>query len=384
VAYRSIVRQVLALVGLGPSPDAKDLEIAVLRHQLAVLRRQVARPRYTPTDRMLLATLAKLLPRARWPIFLVTPSTLLRWHRELVRRRWTYPANGRDRRRLDPRVVDLVLRLARENPRWGYLRIDGGCRKLGVRVSATSVRMILRRHGLGPAPRRADRLGHSSCARRARRTHPRIPPRGLTDATPTTLDRAPHSRWLCVPPPADTDTQPSQASDTGVLTPPTPLARCRSSPPPPSPSPDPQNCTLQRTANGITTISTLNEAPVTGDAVLLERLVANLLDNAERYNIAGGTVAISTTAHDATSVLRVVNTGAVVPADMVERLFQPFTRLDDRTRHDGFGLGLTLVSSIATMHGGTVDATAIPTGGLDISVRLPRRDNGVTPASPAT
>jgi signal transduction histidine kinase len=139
-----------------------------------------------------------------------------------------------------------------------------------------------------------------------------------------------------------------------------------------------------RTADGITTITTLDQAPVTGDAVLLERLVANLLDNAERYNIAGGTVEISTTAHDATSVLRVVNTGAVVPADMVERLFLPFTRLDDRIRHDSFGLGLTLVSSIAAMHGGTVDATAVRTGGLDISVRLPRRDNAVTPASPAT
>jgi signal transduction histidine kinase len=139
-----------------------------------------------------------------------------------------------------------------------------------------------------------------------------------------------------------------------------------------------------RTADGITTTTTLDQAPVTGDAVLLERLVNNLLDNAERYNIAGGTVEISTTAHDATSVLRVVNTGAVVPADMVERLFLPFTRLDDRIRHDGFGLGLTLVSSIAAVHGGTVDATAVPTGGLDISVRLPRRDNTVTPASPAT
>ncbi len=139
-----------------------------------------------------------------------------------------------------------------------------------------------------------------------------------------------------------------------------------------------------RTANGITTITTLDQAPVTGDGVLLERLVNNLLDNAERYNIAGGTVAISTTAHDRTSVLRVVNTGAVVPADMVERLFLPFTRLDDRIRHDGFGLGLTLVSSVAAVHGGTVDATAVPTGGLDISVRLPRRDTAVTPASPAT
>jgi signal transduction histidine kinase len=139
-----------------------------------------------------------------------------------------------------------------------------------------------------------------------------------------------------------------------------------------------------RTADGITTTATLDQAPVTGDAVLLERLVANLLDNAERYNIAGGTVEISTTAHDATSVLRVVNTGAAVPADMVERLFLPFTRLDDRIRHDGFGLGLTLVASIAAVHGGTVDATAVPTGGLDISVRLPRRDHAVAPASPAT
>ncbi len=139
-----------------------------------------------------------------------------------------------------------------------------------------------------------------------------------------------------------------------------------------------------RTANGTTTTAALGEAPVTGDGVLLERLVANLLDNAERYNIAGGTVAISTTTHDATSVLRVVNTGAVVPADMIERLFLPFTRLDDRTRHDGFGLGLALVSSIATAHNGTVHATAVSTGGLDITVRLPRRDNAVTPASPAT
>jgi signal transduction histidine kinase len=138
-----------------------------------------------------------------------------------------------------------------------------------------------------------------------------------------------------------------------------------------------------RTANGITTITTLDEALVTGDGVLLERLVDNLLDNAERYNTSDGTIAISTAAHDATSVLRVVNTGAVVPTGMVERLFLPFTRLDDRTRHDGFGLGLTLVSSIAAVHGGTVDATAMPTGGLDISVRLPRRDNA-PPSSPAT
>ncbi len=146
-----VVRRVLGLIGFGPSPDANDVEIAVLRHQLMVLHRQIARPRYAPSDRMILATLAKLLPRDRWRIFLVTPSTLVRWHRELVRRRWTYPSR---RRGLDPAVVDLVLRLARENPRWGYLRLVGECRKLGVRVSATSIRSILRHHHLGPAPRR--------------------------------------------------------------------------------------------------------------------------------------------------------------------------------------------------------------------------------------
>jgi len=139
-----------------------------------------------------------------------------------------------------------------------------------------------------------------------------------------------------------------------------------------------------RAANGITTTATLGQAPVTGDAVLLERLVANLLDNAERYNIPGGTVSISTTTDDGASLVRVANTGQVVPPDQVDRLFLPFTRLGDRTHHDGFGLGLALVSSIATVHSGTVHATAVPAGGLDITVRLPRRENVVTPASPAT
>jgi len=130
------------------------VEIAVLRHQLAVLYRQVPRPRYTPADRTLLAALAKLLPRDRWAVFLVTPTTLLRWHRELIARRWTYPRTGRERRSLNEAVVALVVRLARENPRWGYMRIVGECRLLGVRVSATSVRRVLCRQGLGPAPRR--------------------------------------------------------------------------------------------------------------------------------------------------------------------------------------------------------------------------------------
>ena len=80
-----LVRKLLGLVGIGPGPEEKDVEIAVLRHQLAVLKRQVARPRFSPTDRAVLATLARLLPRARWATYLVTPATLTRRHRELVR-----------------------------------------------------------------------------------------------------------------------------------------------------------------------------------------------------------------------------------------------------------------------------------------------------------
>jgi putative transposase len=148
-----IVRRMLGVLGCGPAPQADAVEIAVLRHQLAVLHRQVPRPRYSPTDRVLLATLARLLPRERWAAFLVTPSTLLRWHRELVARHWTYPHIDA-RRGLDDDVVKVVLRLAQENPRWGYVRIVGECRLLGVAVSASSVRRILRRHHLGPAPRR--------------------------------------------------------------------------------------------------------------------------------------------------------------------------------------------------------------------------------------
>jgi hypothetical protein len=98
-----LVRHALRLVGLGPTPDAKDVEIAVLHHQLAVLKRQVARSRYAPTDRLILATLARLVSRERWSAFLVTPATLLRWHRELVRRRWTYARGPRVQRGLSCR-----------------------------------------------------------------------------------------------------------------------------------------------------------------------------------------------------------------------------------------------------------------------------------------
>jgi transposase len=134
---------------------AKDAEILVLRHQLAVLRRQVTRPRFTWSDRALVALLAGLVPRELWGSFLVTPQTVLGWHRSLVRRRWTFPHRRPGRPALPKETMELVCRLARENPRWGYLRIVGELKKLGVTVSNTSVPTVLRRHGLPPAPRRA-------------------------------------------------------------------------------------------------------------------------------------------------------------------------------------------------------------------------------------
>jgi putative transposase len=127
----------------------------VLRHQLAVLQRQGARPRFTWSDRALVSALARLVPRERWASFLVTPETILRWHRALVRRRWTYPHRKPGRPALSQETVELIVRLARENPRWGYLRIVGELKKLGVSVSKSSVAAVLRRHRLPPAPRRS-------------------------------------------------------------------------------------------------------------------------------------------------------------------------------------------------------------------------------------
>ncbi|MGD0255553.1 MAG: integrase core domain-containing protein [Acidimicrobiales bacterium] len=133
---------------------AKDAEILVLRHQLAVLQRQIARPRFTWSDRALVSALAGLVPRELWASFLVKPETILRWHRALVRRRWTHPHRRAGRPALSEETAELIVYLARENPRWGYLRIVGELKKLGVTVSKTSVAAILRRHRLPPAPRR--------------------------------------------------------------------------------------------------------------------------------------------------------------------------------------------------------------------------------------
>ncbi|HZA80174.1 MAG TPA: helix-turn-helix domain-containing protein [Actinomycetes bacterium] len=144
-----------ALVLLARGDAAKDLEILVLRHQLTVLSRQISRPRFEPADRALLAAVSRMLPRSAWSCFLVKPDTLLRWHRRLVAGAWTYPQRHTGRPRLDEDVQRLIVRLATENPRWGYQRLQGELQQLGVRVSATAIRTTLRRHGLDPTPRRA-------------------------------------------------------------------------------------------------------------------------------------------------------------------------------------------------------------------------------------
>jgi transposase InsO family protein len=152
-AYLTLCRSIQLLVLLARGDAAKDLEILVLRHQLAVLRRQTARPRLKPADRALLAAVSRVLPRGRWSCFFVRPETLLRWHRRLVAGAWTHPHRGTGRPPLDQELQQLIVRLARENPRWGYQRIKGELLRLGMRVSATAIRTTLRRHGMDPTPR---------------------------------------------------------------------------------------------------------------------------------------------------------------------------------------------------------------------------------------
>jgi transposase InsO family protein len=131
-----------------------EIEVVVLRHQVKVLSRKVGRPKLRRIDKAFLAACSRVVPRHRWGSFIVAPSTLLRWHQELVRRKWTYKRKRLGRPPIDPALGALVCRMARENPRWGYMRIKGECRKLGIAVAATTVKKVLRAAGLKPAPRR--------------------------------------------------------------------------------------------------------------------------------------------------------------------------------------------------------------------------------------
>ena len=129
------------------------IEVVMLRHEVAVLRRQVIRPTLRASDRALLAGLSRLLDRPRLRKFFVQPETLLRWHRDLVRRRWTYPHRS-GRPSVPASTVEIVLRLAAENPTWGYRRIHGEMVGLGISLAPSSVWAILRRHHIDPTPNR--------------------------------------------------------------------------------------------------------------------------------------------------------------------------------------------------------------------------------------
>jgi putative transposase len=155
LAYLVLTRVLSWLALLARSDAAKDVEILVLRHEVAVLRRRNPRPALTWVDRAVLSALSKLLPTQLRRLRLVSPRTLLRWHARLVARRWTYPQQPLGRPPVAPSIPALVLRMARENPTWGYRRIHGELVGLGHHVAASTVWMILKTAGIDPAPLRS-------------------------------------------------------------------------------------------------------------------------------------------------------------------------------------------------------------------------------------
>ena len=155
LAYLTLAHMASWLALLARSDAAKDIEILVLRHEVAVLRRHHPRPRLSWVDRALLSALSRLLPVDLRRLRLISPRTLLRWHAQLVARRWTYPRRHPGRPRVAQPIRALVLRMARENPRWGYRRIQGELVGLGHQVAASTVWKILKSAGIDPAPQRS-------------------------------------------------------------------------------------------------------------------------------------------------------------------------------------------------------------------------------------
>ena len=151
-----LARCLLGCLMLARREASKDAELLVLRHQNAVLRRQISRVRYQPADRLWLAALSRLIPRRRWgEVFAVTPATLLGWHRRLVTRRWDYARRRRPGRPSTAAAIrKLVIRIATGNPTWGHRRVHGELVKLGHPIAASTVWQILHDAGIGPAPRR--------------------------------------------------------------------------------------------------------------------------------------------------------------------------------------------------------------------------------------
>jgi transposase len=153
--YRALVRA-LQLIRLSCRTDIDlAIEIVMLRHEVAVLRRQVHRPALQPADRAVLAALWRLLPRRHRGRFFVQPATLLRWHRDLIAKRWTYPHGRAGRPAIPAGTTALILQLAKENATWGYRRIQGELAAMGIPIAASSVWAILKRREIEPSPRRS-------------------------------------------------------------------------------------------------------------------------------------------------------------------------------------------------------------------------------------
>src|SRR6266568_3573946 len=170
--YLIFARIAAWLVLLGRSPASKDVELLVLRHEVAMLRRTQPSPRMDWADRAELAALIRHLPRSLRAHRLVTPGTVLRWHRRLVARRWTYP-NRTGRQPVRTEITMLIGRLATENPSWGYQRIQGELLKIGHRISASTIRRVLRQLKI-PLRRNGTPIRHggNSCGRRRPRCSP--------------------------------------------------------------------------------------------------------------------------------------------------------------------------------------------------------------------
>ena len=157
VVYLLVRRLLDGLMVLSRREVSKDAELLVLRHENAVLRRQISRVRYQPADRLWLAALSRLIPRPRWDeVFAVTPATLLAWHRRVAARKWDY-TNRRHPGRppTAPAIRKLVIRMATDNPAWGHRRVQGELVKLGHPIAASTVWQILHAAGIDPAPRRS-------------------------------------------------------------------------------------------------------------------------------------------------------------------------------------------------------------------------------------